>query len=467
MRPFDLVVRSRRIYSIAGWFDGAVAVRDERIAALIGPDEHPRTDQLLDVDSLPVIPGLIDTHVHFRDPGYTDKEDFITGSRAAAAGGVTTVFDMPNVNPPTNNVERFRAHIENAAAKSIVDFGHNASGTVPEQIRGLDAAGASAFKVFMMTDIGREYPHMPETAVDDHGTLLRICEEVAATGRPLYVHPHDQQLYSVYTERAWQEWGRDFRSYARAWRAGDGLILDSGIATMLQLQRATGVRLHILHMSTIAGFEMARAAKQAGRDVTIELNPFSLFVSNSWSEVERLGPYSLGMWVPEHHAAAAWRALVDGTADVIATDHSPHTMEEKELGWTDMYAAPGGSPMVQHYLGLLLTAVNEGRVSLERIIELVATNPARLVNQYPRKGAIAPGSDADLVVIDPDRRWTATAADSYYKCGWTPLEGRTLIGMPTVTISRGEVIAREGEVLGTPGRGRFVGSHPALLSGAD
>jgi dihydroorotase len=454
--PYDLLVRSRRIYSGGGWFDGYVAVRDERIAALVEAGPAPASHDLIDVGDRHVIPGLVDTHVHLRDPGFTHKEDFETGTRAAAAGGVTTVFDMPNVTPPTNTVERFRAHVENATAKSIVDFGHNASGTIPEEIKGLAEAGATAFKVFMMTDIGRDYPHMPGTAVSDHGTLFRICEEVAATGLPLYIHPHDQALYELYTQRAWQEWGRDFRSYARAWRSGDGIILDSGIATMLEMQRATGVRLHLLHMSTIHGFEMVRAAKQAGRAVTIELNPFSLFVTNTWEAIEQLGPYCLGMWVPEAHAAAAWEALVDGSADVIATDHSPHTREEKEVGWTDMYAAPGGSPMIQHYLALLLDAVNAKRLTLERVIEMCAANPARLAGLYPPKGIIAPGADADLVVLDMDRDWVVRAADSYYKCGWTPLEGRRLHGAPTLTIRRGAVIARDGEVLAGPGSGRFV-----------
>jgi dihydroorotase len=453
---YDRLIRSQRIYTNGEWFDGFVGIRDGRIASLIEAGPAPEAHELVDVGEKPVIPGLIDTHVHLRDPGFTDKEDFETGTRAAAAGGVTTVFDMPNVDPPPNTVERFRAHLANAATKSLVDFGHNASGTIPDEIRGLAAAGASAFKVFMMTDIGRDYPHMPGTAVSDHGTLLRICEEVAATGLPLYVHPHDQSLYEIYTQRAWQEWGRDYRSYARAWRSGDGVVLDSGIATMLELQRATGVRLHILHMSTIHGFEMVRMAKQAGRAVTIELNPHSLFVTNTWEAIERLGPYCLGMWVPEAHAAATWEALVDGSADVIATDHSPHTKEEKELGWSDMYAAPGGSPMIQHYLGLLLDAVNKGRATLERVIDLCAANPARLTGLYPRKGVIAPGADADLVVLDMDRVWVVRASESYYKCGWTPLEGLELRGAPTMTMLRGNVIARDGEVLAAPGQGRFV-----------
>jgi len=451
----DLVVRSRRIYTAQGWLDGAVVVRGERIAALAPAAAVPPARQTLEMGARPVLPGLVDTHSHFRDPGYTHKEDWETGSRAAAAGGVTTVLDMPNVEPPPNTVARFEAHRANAAARSVLDFGHNVAGTIPAEIPGLAAAGATAFKVFMLADIGRDYPHMPGIAVDDHAALYEICEAVAATGRVLMVHAHDTALYELFVRRAWERSGRDFRSYARAYREGDGAVLDSGFATMLALQRATGVRLHLLHMSTAGGWAMVRAAKAEGRPVTAEVNPFHLFVVNDWENVERFGPYCLGMWVPERHAAATWEAIADGTADVIGSDHTPHTREEKEPGWTDMFATPGGSPTVQHYLSLLLTAVNEGRLSLERVVELCATNPARLVGLYPRKGTIAVGSDADLVVVDLDRRETITAARSYYKCGWTVLDGRAVHGVPLLTILRGRVIAENGVVDAAPGSGRF------------
>ena len=166
----------------------------------------------------PVIPGLIDTHCHFRDPGYTHKEDFYSGTVAAANGGVTTVFDMPNVDPPTTTAKRLRAHLENAQSKSVVDFGHNASGVIPENIAELAEAGATAFKVWMMQDIGRDYPHPPGTSVTDHAVLYRIFEEVAKTGLPLYIHPHDQELYDLSVSRSIESMGTDFRSYARALR---------------------------------------------------------------------------------------------------------------------------------------------------------------------------------------------------------------------------------------------------------
>jgi dihydroorotase len=450
----DLTIRSRRILTPQGWRDGVVVVRGEQIAEIVEPDAAPAATRHVDAADKSVIPGLIDTHVHLRDPGFTDKEDFTYGTRAAAAGGVTTIMDMPNVNPPTRDAATLTAHYANAAAKSLVDYGHNASAVSPENIAELADAGATAFKIFMMTDVGRDYPHMPGIGVDDHATLLQICEEVAKTGLPLFVHPHDQSIYELYISRAVEKWGRDYRSYAKAGRQGEGIVVDSGVALMIC------------------------RAKEAGQEVTAEVNPQALFVANSWPNIESLGPFGLGVWIPEEHGEALWEETVNGVVDVVGTDHSPHTRDEKELGWTDMYATPGGSPNIEHYLSLFLTAVNAGRISLERVVEICSTNPARLMSLYPTKGAIAAGSDADLVVLDLERESVIRAADSHYKCGWTNLEGRTVRGVPVMTVLRGTVIAEEGDVKVGPGFGRRVDpmvtrpdavpadEPPTLLSGA-
>jgi dihydroorotase len=453
---YDLLVRSRTILTDGGRLDGAVAVRDGRIVALLAPTQAAEAAHVIDVGSHEVIPGLVDTHAHFRDPGYTHKEDIESGTRAAAAGGVTTVFDMPNVDPPTNSASRLRAHLENAARKTIIDIGHNASGVIPENIAELADAGATAFKVWMMRDIGRDYPHPPGTSVSDHAVLYRIFEEVAKTGLPLYVHPHDQALYALFVQRAQAEWGMDFRSYARALRGGDGVVLNTAISLLLEFQRSTGARLHVLHLSTRDGVRMVREAKAQGRPITAEANPFAMFVTNDWSNIERLGPFALGFWVPEVDNPAMWNAIIDGTIDVVGSDHGAHTREEKELGWTDMYAAPGGSPFIEHYLRMMLTQVNTGRLTLERVVELCSRSPAKLAGYYPRKGSISVGADADLVVLDMDHEEVLHATNSHYRCGWMSSEGLASKGRPTMTIRRGEIIMRDGEVTAKAGSGQVL-----------
>ena len=457
---FDLVVRSSDIVTPSGHFRGQIGVKNERIAALLDSDLDVSATRTIDAGDRPVIPGLIDTHCHFRDPGYTHKEDFYNGTVAAASGGVTTVFDMPNVDPPTTTAERLRAHLENAQSKSIVDFGHNASGVIPENIAALAEGGATAFKVWMMKDIGRDYPHPPGTSVTDHAVLYRIFEEVAKTGLPLYIHPHDQQLYDLSVSRSIETWGTDFRSYARALRAGDGVILNTAIATILEFQRSVGTKLHVLHLSTREGIRMVAQAKAQGRPVTAEANPFAMFVTNDWANIEKKGPFALGFWVPEADGPAMWDAIANGPIDVIGSDHGPHTREEKEVGWTDMYTAPGGSPFIEQYLRLMLTEVSKGRLTLDRVVELCCYNPARLTGYLGIKGAIQVGADADLVVLDMDDEDVLHADQSHYRCGWMPSEDFPVKGKPVLTVLRGNVIMENGEVTAEAGSGRLLRGRP-------
>jgi dihydroorotase len=453
---FDLVVRSSVIITPEGRVAGQIAVRDEKIVAVLPLEQTVEAVKVIDAGDKPVIPGLIDTHCHFRDPGYTHKEDYYHGTVAAAAGGVTTVFDMPNVDPPTTTVDRLKAHLANAQTKAVVDFGHNASGVVPENIKGLAEAGATAFKVWMMKDIGRDYPHPPGTSLTNDAMLYRVFEEVAETGLPLYIHPHNHDLYELFVARAQKEWGMDFRSYARALRGGDGVVLNTAIATILEMQRSVGTKLHVLHLSTRDGVRMVSQAKAEGRPVTAEANPFALFVTNDWDKIEKRGPFALGFWVPEADGPSMWDAVIDGTIDVIGSDHGPHTREEKEVGWEDMYTAPGGSPMIEQYLRLLLTEVNNGRLTLERVVELCCHAPARLTGYDGRKGSITPGADADLVVLDMDHEEVLHAEHSHYMCGWMSAEDLPTRGRPQMTVLRGRVIMEDGNVTAEQGSGRLL-----------
>lgn len=456
MEKVDLVVKRGEVWTPAGFIKADIAVDKGKIVALARPGEFTQlSDNVVDAEGRIVIPGLIDTHTHHREPGFTHKEDITTATRAAAAGGVTVSVGMPNVNPPTTTLERYREVIEIGKRKAIVDFNHNPSGTVPDEIPRLAAAGCLAFKIFMVKDTGRDYPHMPGIGLHHHGELFRCFEAVAKTGLPLMVHPHDQDLMDVIEQRYWQRGDRSPQAYAKAYRDYDGIIWDTAIATLVRFQKATGARLHILHMSTPGGLGLARRAKEEGRPVTVEVNPWALFLG-SWENVEKLGPYCLGFWVPEAHVEALWRGIEDGTVDVVGTDHAPHTREEKEIGWQDMWRSPGGEPQIQDYLKLFLNAVNEGKITLDRVVRLTSYNPARIFGLYPRKGAIQPGSDADLVIVDMNREETILNETTYTKVGWTPYHGRKVKGIPVCTILRGKVVMKEGKVTGEPGYGQCV-----------
>ena len=451
--PWDLVIRGGTLVSAAGRTTADVAVRDGRIDAIVAPGTPLAGQAEIDANGRHLLPGLIDVHTHHREPGFTHKDDIVTSTAQCAAGGVTTTFAMPNVQPPPNTADRLRSMIELYEQRAIVDWNVNAAGTVLEEIPRLAPLGIAAFKVFMVVDTGRDYPHMPGIGVHDHGELLRIFQAVGETGLPLMVHPHDQALMTAIEERFWERGERDYRAYARAYAAHDGIIWDSAAALLLRLQLATGTRLHLLHTQTRGVIEQLRAAKARRQLVTAEMNPWAVFLGNEWANIERLGSYALSYYVPEANTEPLWAALNDGTIDLVSTDHAPHTREEKEPGWTDGWKAHTGTPSVQFYLSLLLDAAASGRISLERVVDATATTPARVFG-LAGKGRLEVGADADIAIVDLDEAFEIRDEDVLSKIGWTPYAGRRVRGRVTTTISRGEVVYENGQVVGRPGRGR-------------
>lgn len=453
-RP-DLAITGGTLVSSTGQTQADVAIRDGKIVAIVEPGSQLDAARTVDATGNHLLPGLIDVHSHHREPGYTDKEDIVTATSACAAGGVTTSFGMPNVDPPPNTAERLAAMLDLYAERSIIDYNVNAAGTVLEEIPQLSTMGIAAFKVFMVVDTGRDYPHMPGIGIHDHGDLLRIFEKVGETGLPLMVHPHDQALMTAIEEKYWERGERDFRAYAKAYSAHDGIIWDTAAALLLRLQKATSTRLHLLHTQTKGVIAQLRAAKAAGQAVSAEINPWAVFLGNDWANIERLGSYALSYYVPEENTDPLWAAMNDGTIDLVSTDHAPHLREEKEPGWTDGWKAHTGTPSTQFYLSLLLDAHADGRISLERLVDMTSTTPARVFG-LADKGRLEVGADADVAIVDLDQELEITDEIVLSRCGWTPYAGRRTRGVVTTTISRGDVIYEDGKVVGLPGRGRHA-----------
>jgi dihydroorotase len=433
-----------------------VLVDGEKIVGLVSPGlEVSDVGRTVDASGKLVLPGMVDPHVHTREPGFPQKEDIETCSRAAAAGGVTTIFGMPNLEPPTSSAALLDEVFELYREKSIVDWNHNPAATDVTQILPMAERGIRAFKVFMVVDTGRTYPHPAGTGMHDHGDLLKTMDAIAPTGLPFMIHPHDQALMD-YIEGEFLARGENTpEGYAQAYAAREGVIWDSAVGTLLRLAEASGCHVHLMHMQTRRSIQAVREAKARGIEVTCEVNHWTLFLAR-WSDVKELGPYALSYWVPDDAREAVWEGLLDGTIDMLSSDHAPHTREEKEVGWERMWSAHTGTPGVQYQLPLLLEAALDGQLSLERAVELVASRPAEVFGLREAKGVIAPGADADLVVVDLDRPWTITNESVLSRCGWTPYDGRTCRVAVERTLLRGNEIYADGTVSGQPGQGRMA-----------
>jgi len=405
-----------------------VRIDGDRIDA-VGEDLDGET--LVDADGKRLLPGMIDAHVHFRQPGYGHKETWASGSRSAAAGGVTTVVDQPNTDPATVTGDAFDEKAE-FAADSLVDWGINGGVTEdwdPESLfdRPLFALG----EVFLADSTG-------DMGIDAE-LFADACRRAAEEDVVVTVHAEDAELFDESvpprsTDTASGDEPRadaESRDDADAWSA-----YRTATAEEAAVERAVGVggnvgaSVHVAHTSTPEGVDAARAG-----GATCEVTPHHLFLSRE--DLDDLGTF--GRMNPplrsEARREALFERLADGEVDVVATDHAPHTREEKDASIWD---APSGVPGVETALPLLLQAASEGRLSYERVRDVTAANPADIFD-LPQKGKVEAGRDADLVLVDPGDSREIRGGDLHSKCGWTPFEGMTGV-FPELTLVRGTVV---------------------------
>jgi dihydroorotase len=462
--PIDRRFAGGTVVTPSGPVECDILVADGRIAGLVSAEIGAGVDApVVDAAGKLLLPGMIDVHVHTREPGYTHKEDIHTTTLQAAAGGVTTIFGMPNLAPPTTTLEALQDVFEMYGKNSIVDWNHNPAATDPAEVLRMNETDIRAYKIYMVVDTGRTYPHPAGTGMHDHGHLLKMMDTIAGSGKRFIIHPHDQALMD-YIEGEYLARGENTpQAYASAYAARNGVIWDSAIDVILRLAEASGCPIHIAHMQTSRSIDAVRRAKTRGIDVTCEVNHWAPFLS-TWEDVETLGPYALSYWVPDEGRQAVWEGLRDGTIDMFSSDHAPHTREEKEIGWTEMWSSHTGTPGIQYYYPLVLDAVGRGELTLDRAIDAVAFQPARAFGLDRVKGRLAVGYDADIVVADMHSEWTITNAGVLSKIGWTPYDGRTIGARIDATFLRGDPVYQHGTVVGRPGQGRMAIASPAPIA---
>jgi dihydroorotase len=427
---FDLVLRGGVCATPSGCIEADLGVREGRIAA-VGALARAKAFEIFEARGLHVLPGVIDTHVHFREPGHLEKEDMETGSAAAVLGGVTAVFEMPNTNPPTTTALLIEDKLNRARGRMHCDYAFHV-GATRGNIGALSELerlpGVAGVKAFLGSSTGT-------LLLDDEESLLAAlksgrrrmalhCEdEVRLKARVMLALPGDPSTHPV-------------------WRDVETATLST--ARALKLARSVGRRVHVLHVTTAEELPLVEGARDLAT-VEAAVPHLTLAAPGCY---ERLGTYAqINPPIRDvRHRDALWHALREGLIDVVGSDHAPHTSADKEGIYPQTASGLTG---VQTLVTVMLDHVNRGRLSLERLVDLMSAGPARVFG-IAGKGRIARGSDADFTIVDLglkrriENRWIAS------RCGWTPFDGMETVGWPVATLIRGRPVMREDEILGPP-----------------
>jgi dihydroorotase len=433
---FDLVIRNGVCVTPSGVEALDVGVRAGRIAAL-GVDGDATADETIDAAGLHVLPGLIDPHVHLRDPGDPSVESIPTGTMAAVLGGLTTVFDMPNTSPAITDAERLAWKQGYADTVSWCDIGLYVGATktnIPALADLERADGVCAIKVFAGSSTG-------DLMVEDDASL----EQVMRAGRRRIAY-HSEDEYRLQARRSLFKSGDPYACHME-WRDEETAFL--GTRRLMALARRTGRPAHILHVSTADELDYLKDFRDIAT-AEVLVNHLTQVAPDVYERLQGFGVMNPPIR-DRRHFEAAWAAVREGGVDTIGSDHAPHPAARKRLPWPD---CPAGLTGIQTLVPVMLDHVNAGRLSLSRLVDLMCAGPVRVYGLL-RKGRMAAGYDADFTLVDLKRRRRITNDWIVSPCGWTPFDGMQVTGWPVVTVIRGRTVMRDDAVLGTP-QGRLA-----------
>nr|WP_275899501.1 allantoinase AllB [Bacillus piscicola] len=443
-------------------YEADIYIKDNRIAAITSESLAGEAKETVDASEKYILPGLIDTHVHSRDPGPTYKEDFYHSTKAAAAGGVTTIFEMPNTTPPVNNAENFDLQNENLQSKAVVNYGlwgiclgHLNNQNIAE----LHKKGVIGFKFFWGYAVHSKTfqlmynykPGMEDVIPPFHdGEVYEMMEEVAKTGQLFAVHAENNDLIQTLTARVQERGGK---SYEDLLESRPNLAEELTVQTGIEMAKKTGVRFHVLHVSSGKSVDFVKQAQEEGYPVTVETCPHYLFLSNE--DYDEVGP-QMKVYPPVKYKKdqeRIWEGIREETISHVCSDHAPHTEEEKD---GDLWSIPAGMCGVESLVPLMLNAVSEGKLSLSQVVRVLAEEPAKLFDIYPAKGILQPGADADITIVDMEKEATLRRENLHSKSKVTAYDGFHIKGWPVQTIVNGTTVMKNGEVIGEAGQGTLV-----------
>lgn len=440
---YDLIIRNGTVVNHAGSGPADIGVRDGRMVE-IGDLAQASAGEVIDASGLHVLPGVIDSQVHFREPGLDHKEDLATGSMAAVLGGVTAVFEMPNTKPSTATAEAINDKLARAKGRMWCDHAFYVGATA-ENIRDLPELerlpGCAGVKVFMGASTG-------DLLVSDDATLLEVLRHGR---RRVAIHAEDEERLNA---RKYLTETGDVGQHPH-WRDAETAL--RATTRILKLAREAGRLIHVLHVTTADEMRLLAGHKDIA---SVETTPqhLTLAAPECYAALGTLAQMNPPIR-DAHHRAGLWWGVASGVVDVIGSDHAPHTREEKAKAYP---ASPSGMTGVQTLLPLLLDHVHAGRLSLARLVDLTSAGAERIFG-LTTKGRLAVGYDADFTIVDLKQQWTIADDWIASRCGWTPFAGRSVTGRPVGTVIRGRRVMWDGELVGAPSGAalRFAGSLSA------
>lgn len=424
-----ILIKNATVVNEGKSFLSDVLIEDDRISSIDNSisSKHPDT-RIINADGLHLLPGMIDDQVHFREPGLTHKEDIESGSKAAVAGGITSFIEMPNTQPQAVTIEELEKKFSRAAETSWANYSFMFGGTNDnlEEILKVDQKKVAGLKLFLGSSTGN-------MLVDDEKVLEEIFSK---TPLLISVHCEDEGIIQENTRKFTEEYGEDIPVEKHPEiRSAEACYTSSSKA--IALAKKTGARLHVFHVST--GMETKLFSNKLplkDKKITAEVCVHHLwFTDKDYAEKGTKIKWNPAVKTEEDREML-WKALLDDRIDVIATDHAPHTIEEKNKPYLE---APSGGPLVQHALVVLLEMHRRGRISMEKIVQKTAHNPAILF-QIKDRGYIREGYKADLVLVDLNAPWAVKKENIFYKCGWSPFEGTTFRSRVTHTLVNGDLV---------------------------